>query len=55
VVIESNRAGIAAYRRLGFVEEGRRREHCWVRGRYEDEILMGLLRSDWAAGAGLSA
>jgi RimJ/RimL family protein N-acetyltransferase len=55
VVIESNRAGIAAYRKLGFVEEGRRRQHCWVRGRYEDEILMGLLRSDWAAGGGLSA
>lgn len=50
VAIESNAAGIAAYRRLGFVEEGRRREHCWVRGRYEDEILMGLLRSDWARG-----
>src|SRR3954470_20192391 len=49
IVIESNQAGIATYRRLGFVEEGRRREHCWVRGGFEDEILMGLLRSDWAA------
>jgi RimJ/RimL family protein N-acetyltransferase len=50
VVIASNAAGIASYRRVGFVEEGRRREHCWVRGRYEDEVLMGLLRSDWLAG-----
>jgi len=49
IVIESNRAAIAAYRKLGFVEEGRRREHCWVRGRYEDEVVMGLLRSDWDA------
>jgi RimJ/RimL family protein N-acetyltransferase len=32
---------------VGFVEEGRRREHCWVRGGYQDEVLMGLLRSDW--------
>src|SRR3954454_13572017 len=55
VVIESNQAGIATYRKLGFAEEGRRREHCWVRGRYEDEILMGLLRSDWATSGGLSA
>jgi RimJ/RimL family protein N-acetyltransferase len=49
VAIESNAAGIAVYRKVGFVEEGRRREHCWVRGRYEDEVIMGLLRSDWEA------
>ena len=48
VVIESNQAGIAVYRKLGFVEEGRRRQHCWVRGRYEDEVIMGLLRNEWA-------
>jgi RimJ/RimL family protein N-acetyltransferase len=29
------------------VEEGRHREHCWVRGRYEDEVAMGLLRDEW--------
>jgi RimJ/RimL family protein N-acetyltransferase len=52
VVIASNAAAIASYRKLGFVEEGRRREHCWVRGRYEDEVLMGLLRSDWQAARG---
>jgi RimJ/RimL family protein N-acetyltransferase len=47
-VIASNAAAIACYRKAGFVEEGRRREHCWVRGHYEDEVLMGLLRGDWA-------
>ncbi|MDT4891094.1 MAG: hypothetical protein QOE97_129 [Pseudonocardiales bacterium] len=46
-VLSSNAAGIASYRKLGFVEEGRHREHCWVRGHYEDEIAMGLLRSEW--------
>jgi RimJ/RimL family protein N-acetyltransferase len=51
-VIASNGAGIGAYRKLGFVEEGRRREACWVRGAYEDEIVMGLLRSDWVAARG---
>jgi RimJ/RimL family protein N-acetyltransferase len=50
VVIASNTAAIASYAKLGFVEEGRRREHCWVRGRYEDEVLMGLLRSEWRSG-----
>jgi RimJ/RimL family protein N-acetyltransferase len=48
IVIASNAAAIACYGRAGFVEEGRRREHCWVRGHYEDEVLMGLLRDDWA-------
>jgi RimJ/RimL family protein N-acetyltransferase len=47
--LSSNAAGLAAYRKVGFVEEGRHREHCWVRGRYEDEIAMGLLRAEWAA------
>jgi RimJ/RimL family protein N-acetyltransferase len=51
-VISSNAAAIGAYRKLGFVEEGRRREACWVRGSYEDEVLMGLLRSEWAVIAG---
>lgn len=46
-VIASNASAIASYRKVGFVEEGRRREHCWVRGAFVDEILMGLLRSDW--------
>ncbi len=48
-VLASNPAAIASYRKVGFVEEGRRREHCWVRGRYEDDVLMGLLRPEWAA------
>ncbi|MBS1907821.1 MAG: hypothetical protein JST33_14930 [Actinobacteria bacterium] len=30
-----------------FVVEGRQREHAWVRGRYEDIVRMGLLRSEW--------
>lgn len=46
-VLSSNLAGINAYRKLGFVEEGRHREHVWVRGKYEDEVTMGLLRSEW--------
>jgi RimJ/RimL family protein N-acetyltransferase len=48
-VLASNTAAIASYRKVGFIEEGRRREHCWVRGGFEDEVIMGLLRSEWAA------
>ncbi|MGN6609052.1 MAG: GNAT family N-acetyltransferase [Jatrophihabitans sp.] len=46
-VIASNAAAIRAYEKAGFVHEGRLREHSWVRGRYEDVVLMGILRSQW--------
>lgn len=45
--VESNAGAIRAYEKVGFVIEGRRREHAWVRGRYEDIVLMGLLRSEF--------
>jgi len=47
--IGSNARAIASYRKVGFVEEGRLREHCWVRGEYVDEVVMGLLRAEWQA------
>jgi diamine N-acetyltransferase len=47
--IASNLAGLACYRKVGFVEEGRRRESAWVRGSYVDELEMGLLRADWTS------
>lgn len=43
--IASNVAAIRAYEKAGFVVEGRLREHAWVRGRYEDIVLMGILRT----------
>ncbi len=45
--IASNLAAIRAYEKAGFVHEGRQRQHAWVRGTYEDIVLMGLLRSEW--------
>jgi RimJ/RimL family protein N-acetyltransferase len=44
--IASNSAALRAYEKAGFVVEGRLREHAWVRGGYEDIVLMGILRSD---------
>lgn len=45
--IASNVGAIRAYEKAGFTIEGRQREHAWVRGKYEDVVIMGLLRSDW--------
>ncbi|MCW2528299.1 MAG: family N-acetyltransferase [Pseudonocardiales bacterium] len=44
--IASNMGAIRAYEKAGFVVEGRRREHAWVRGAYEDIVLMAILRSE---------
>lgn len=45
-VIESNFGAIRAYEKAGFVIEGRQRQHAWVRGKYEDLVIMGILRSE---------
>lgn len=47
--IASNAGALRAYEKAGFVVEGRLREHAWVRGAYEDIVLMGILRSEWSA------
>ncbi len=47
--IASNTAARRAYEKAGFVVEGRLREHAWVRGGYEDIVVMGVLRSEWSA------
>lgn len=44
--IASNAGAIRAYEKAGFVIEGRQRQHAWVRGAYEDIVLMAILRSD---------
>ena len=42
--IASNSAALRAYEKAGFIVEGRLREHAWVRGGYEDIVLMAILR-----------
>ena len=44
-----NQAGIRAYEKAGFVEEGRHRSAVWHDGRWYDEVLMSLLEDEWAA------
>ncbi len=40
---------ISVYRKLGFIEEGRLREHYFCNGIYQDKILFGLLREEFQA------
>jgi RimJ/RimL family protein N-acetyltransferase len=46
-VFEFNERAIRAYRRVGFVAEGRSRESVWRDGRWWDELAMSILDSDW--------
>lgn len=43
----ANQRAIVAYAACGFREEGRQREHVWSDGRYDDLVLMGILRREW--------
>ena len=44
-----NAPAIALYRSIGFADEGRRRETHWSRGRFWDEVLMGITAEEWWA------
>jgi RimJ/RimL family protein N-acetyltransferase len=43
----ANERALRAYRACGLVEEGRQRAQVWCDGRYDDLVLMGLLRDEW--------
>jgi RimJ/RimL family protein N-acetyltransferase len=45
----ANERAIRVYAKLGFKPEARLREEAFVQGRYEDELLMGLLRGELLA------
>lgn len=47
--IETNDASIALHRKLGFVEEGRRRRQYYLGGRFCDDMLFGLTREEFDA------
>ena len=46
-VYEYNERAIHVYKKLGFVEEGRWRKQRYLRGKYYDVILMGILEEEW--------
>lgn len=46
-VLDFNERAIAAYKKVGFVEEGRERESAFIDGLWYDDILMGVLARDF--------
>ena len=54
MVDEGNGRGIACYRKCGFIEEGRLRQHRFYKGRYEDTLIMAVLAGDFFAANGRS-
>jgi RimJ/RimL family protein N-acetyltransferase len=48
VYVDNVRA-VRSYEKAGFVLEGRLREAVYKFGKYEDVLVMGVLRSEWAS------
>lgn len=46
----ANRASARAFENNGFIQEGLLRQHCWSRGKREDVLVYGLIRTDYEAG-----
>jgi RimJ/RimL family protein N-acetyltransferase len=46
-VLADDERAVGAYRKVGFVEEGRLRAHAWYDGVRHDELVMSVLRDDW--------
>jgi RimJ/RimL family protein N-acetyltransferase len=46
-VLAYNERAIRCYRACGFVEEGRERQSAFVAGRFHDDVIMGLLASEF--------
>lgn len=44
---EEHRRGLELYRRIGFVETGRAREHVYQNGRFSDYVLFDMLESEY--------
>jgi RimJ/RimL family protein N-acetyltransferase len=48
--LASNTGMIRAASRVGFVREGTLRRAAWVNGAFADEVILGMLATDWAGG-----
>lgn len=48
-VFDFNDRALACYKKCGFEEEGRLRQHRFTEGRYCDTLVMGLLREEFEA------
>ena len=48
-VLDTNPRAIACYEKVGFVREGRLRDHFFTGGRYVDVHVLGVLQREWLA------
>jgi RimJ/RimL family protein N-acetyltransferase len=46
-VYEYNVRALKVYSKLGFIEEGRKRQFMWSKGAYHDAIIMSILAEEW--------
>ena len=46
-VLAFNDGAIASYRKCGFVQEGRERDSCWFHGQWHDDVIMGVLATEF--------
>jgi len=46
-VYEENIWAIRTYEKVGFVHEGRKRQALFKRGKYQDVLIMSILRDEW--------
>jgi RimJ/RimL family protein N-acetyltransferase len=45
--VHTNQASIRLHKKLGFVEEGRRRRQVFFNGQYYDDLLFGMTREEF--------
>lgn len=48
-VLADDPRAVGAYRKAGFTEEGRLRNHDWGRGEFHDVLVMSIMRDEWTA------
>ena len=48
----SNKSAVALYRKVGFVEEGRKSRARFIDGEYDDFVVMALFEDSWRAPTG---
>jgi RimJ/RimL family protein N-acetyltransferase len=46
-VDETNQRGVHVYEKVGFVQEGRFRQAVYLNGKYQDLLVMSVLRPEW--------
>ena len=50
-VLADDPRAVGAYRKAGFIEEGRLRDYDWVGGEFHDVLVMSVMREEWVADA----